>query len=303
MNKYVFFAILVATCKCLAYNFEPIPIHYSISESLKVPIDPIEIGYIIPLYIGPTSIDIDSMENIYIFHADIKSIVSKYSKDGKLLWRNINNLGILAFKYFQENVYAFNGKKIFIFNSSTGKIRDTINLPIDEKQVSQIINQSNFYGQYLFINDLKFVKSLPRENLLFIYDIATRKMSKREPEDSKFYPITNCNACSIEFVKDIFVELRLNFIDQSTESILLLKEDEKGVDYNESIYIFNKKKGYVHSIDSLPFFDDMGFTSTRYGILVKENRIVVCVIIQEEYIPKELCFYFIDLKKPRKAHK
>lgn len=246
------------------------------------------------IYLGPTAIDVDEDRNIYLLKAEERKI-EKYSNKGNLIWVSKFKGTILDFKYYRHKTYAFNGENIFILSAMDGKVNDTIDLKIPKNEITKVVNVSKFYGKYLFINKA-FLKGTEK---IFVFDLEKMKLSARVPKNIEFYPITNCTACKLDFIRKIFSDKEYSFVDQSDKYLLYSKGNEFGVN-EERLFLFDKQTGEEFFIEEIPFFRNISFTTNRYALLLNNSEIILGSIYQEGYTPKRINFHLIKLGNIKK---
>jgi hypothetical protein len=242
------------------------------------------------VYLGPPAIDIDDSGSIYLLDF-LENAIEKYDRQGKRIWKNKNDNVILDIKTYGHSIFSFDGKKVYEYELDSAKAIDTFDIALEKEEITPVGNVSQFYGRYLFVNK-EFVTE--NKKLLYVYDLRDKKISPKVPDGREFYPITNCKACSLSFVKELFEGNSKIFVNQTDEVVVYLSSDSTQ-EIKPKINIFNKTTGLTKVLKKIPFFKELSFTSIRCILLDSRNDLICCTLVQEKYIPKRLKFYRITL--------
>jgi len=266
-------------------------IKYSIKEYAKIQLDSISTDSTLKIdwamYLGPASIDVDSLGYIYLINSDNNEIV-KSSRNGKILWRYSSDAQIMDIQVLENELFAFDSRNLLVLNAINGNKLEQINLNLKNEDVTSVGNVSKFFGQYLMINKWP-VKT---KELIHIFDLKTKKMSDRVPAGINLYPVFNCSSCTQDFVQSLFANKGNNFIDQSEKYVLYVKSNDRMQMYGE-FYLFNKNSGNKLKLTNIPFFKIISFTTIRFCKFIDSRRFVVCAIESVDYSPVSLNFYEI----------
>lgn len=300
--KSFFILMLIALYAYAKENIENI-VPCTISEYVSIKLDTVESESSLKvdplMYLGPLAIDIDDSGDIYILNADNNSI-DKFDKKAKRCWSIGLSEQIMDIHVWGNDFFAFNGRSIFIYSTMEGKLIDSINIGLKKEDITPVGNVSKFYNGYLLINK----ESIGKTDQLCIFDLVHRKVSPKVPDGIAIYPIFNCPACSLTFVKSLFMNQGFIFLDQSDKFIAFIRTSRK-IGTNQKtgiypkIYLFNKSNGVRQVIAKIPFFGSLSFMSIRFCKFITSNEIVCCTIEQKNYDPKRLIFFKISINADR----
>jgi hypothetical protein len=241
------------------------------------------------LYMGPASMDIDSSGSLYLLNGDNNQI-EKFSKNGKRIWKIPYREQILDIKLYGDDLFTFDGVNILTYGTQNGQKKDSLNLGLKPEDITAVGNVSKFYGQYLLVNKWP-VKT---KEQLHVFDLKSKKISPRIPKGIDIYPIFECSACSLSFVRNIFENKGYNYVDQSSKYILFVRNNKKQELLNR-FYLFNKTTGEISIQNNIPFFKEIAFTTIRFCRFIATNKFIVSTIKSVDYVPVSLEFYEVSI--------
>lgn len=196
-------------------------------------------------YDGPISFDIDPNRNI-IYLASYKYIM-KVAPDGRILWKTYA-FPILDIKFYNNEIYSFNGVNILHLSSDNGMIVDTIDLKLASKDIWHgILKVCKFYGDLLVIP--------PKGHYTpHVYDLKSKMMLSSLPEEMKKdppNPINNCGTCDSSFIYSLFSTPEKEYEDQTDNYILFAEWNNKTT--QSGLYIYSKINKTIQMLNIISF--------------------------------------------------
>lgn len=225
-------------------------------------------------FCGPISFDVDEDNNIYFLE---NPWIYKYTNNHHLLKTNIAQSN-LDFKYYDKKIFVYKKNKLLILNSDNLTKINEILLPDTMTNRYGIHNVSFFDGHYLFLQDFRFDRF--EKKLVYIYDLKKNVFSSKIINDSTFNPITNCNCCDLNFVKELIHGGKpLQYLGQTKDylyfGLFCSPRSQPGICKNdiEQYYIMDKKNKNTWMFNFV-VDPNINFTPFRPFVCVNDSTLI-----------------------------
>lgn len=264
-------------------------LQYTVDTVLQIPYGdhPESLGNPRMPYFGPRAFDVNWEKQIYFLFEEHDKTLRSYDDKGSLIYKKEIDYPVFDLGVYDENLYVFDGSSINVYKSTNGDILTKIDIAPLVKKTIRFSNVSFFYERYLILGDFDLNKW--RNDLCYIFDLKTNRLSNNLESTKGFLPITKCPNCKHELVQRIVNDTANDpamgsfvFNGQSDKFLIFAYYSGREFSYQNptskaDIYVFSKEKGTIKKLRDFKFLP-AGSTTPKRFMFVNDTTAVFAVV-------------------------